>query len=410
MSWPILDSHPPLSWLALKLSDAIRCVGLGAGGADRQDWRQAVRHQLPPPPRVPAEEELARTRPDVDPRGVLFVGVHPLPEDRVEGLLREAVAQRRPAHPLVLRAPDEEPAVRRHARGPGLFRSDVHPLRVVEVDRDREAEARRKVADDLLPRLPVIVAPVLAAMVLLEDDIGAGGVAHHVVGALPVLGVLVRHEVCAEVVVLEGPRLSAVLRLQDPHRGDGDMHRPGVPRVHKDRVQAHATGSRVPLRPRLLIVESLVQSPGLPLVFAPEEPCRVKAAVDDSGLVLHPRLYVPDLLCRPVGALWEPRGLPSVLPGLPQVAALRDRGALDEIIDGREHRLASWVEGRVVDGGPLEVRSRGLPSPPPVGGLEDENPLPRAEHDEAPPLQLANPSNPRSPDKSTFPPATEGRM
>src|SRR6266851_8299872 len=45
------------------------CVGalLCARGADRQDWREAIRHQVPLLSRAPAEEELACARRDIDP-------------------------------------------------------------------------------------------------------------------------------------------------------------------------------------------------------------------------------------------------------------------------------------------------------------------------------------------------------
>ena len=82
---------------------------------------------------------------------------------------------------------------------------------------------------DVGPLLAVIVAPVDPAVILLIDHVRSLRVPGNLVNALPEDRVLVGEEVRPDVLVLELPRLSAVLACHRSHRGDGYMQLHWVP-------------------------------------------------------------------------------------------------------------------------------------------------------------------------------------
>src|ERR1700722_9953063 len=129
-----------------------------------------------------------------------------------------------------------------------LDRHDVYSLRLVCVHIDRETEVRRKVSAHLLPGFAGIIAAHYIPMLLHIEHVGSRWMHSNVVNARRALGGWVGNMCGLEPAVDGLPGLAAVVCAEGARRRDGDDDPARLGGIKKNRMQAHATTARLPVR------------------------------------------------------------------------------------------------------------------------------------------------------------------
>src|SRR5439155_25101908 len=148
-------------------------------------------------------------------------------------------------------------------------------------------------------------------------------------------------------VVLHPARAAVGGRVDAPN-ADAHLHPLGIARVDRDRVKTHAAKAWHPLRACRLIVERLIELPGLATVLALPERGRLGARPQDVRRLRVSGLDVPGLEEGAIGALGE-RGVLRCLPGLAEIAAALDPRSTPGGVERGVHRAVSRVVAGVVD-------------------------------------------------------------
>src|SRR5581483_8788865 len=348
---------------------------------DRRDRRQVRGDLAPALALVGARVDLTRARPEVEAGAVLGVDRHPAPQDTEErALVREAVVEALPAGTAVLRPPDRRVALRHRPAVAGVERDDVEGVAVVRVRGGGEAELGRKALGDLGPAQSCVVAAVHAYLVLLVHARLLDRRDAEAVDAVADLGSL-EGPVRAEPLVALRPRLRAVVRLEQAVPLDD---RPEVIRIVRTlrglrdpEVPWRLVRRIVPLVAAGLAVERAQQRERLAAVAALEDAARLGA--DEQPPVRGAQAR--DLVQLQLGVVAVAQPLARVLPGLAEVTAAPDGGAVPLASRGGVERPRLLVEDRVVERPALAVRPAQVPVLA-VSALEHEEALARGdEHD-----------------------------
>ena len=176
-----------------------------------------------------------------------------------------------------------------------IFHDDEHGVGLVRVQGDGKAEFGGQFVLDVDPVVAGVQRFVDAAVVLLIEHIRLARVLDEAVNALPELGIFIRQEVGARVLVGEHPALAAVVAAHAAHRGDADPHPVPVGGIGHNRMQAQPAGPRIPLAARGVIRQAGIDAPVLAAVGADPQAGRVNTSVDRPGLIGTPRLDRPDV-------------------------------------------------------------------------------------------------------------------
>jgi hypothetical protein len=127
-----------------------------------------------------------------------------------------------------------------------IFDDDEDGLWMVNVQSDRKPEGRGQVLLNIYPFITGVRRLVNAAMVLLIEDIGFGGMLDEPVNALAELRILVRQEIGAGILVGKDPALAAIVCAHTAYGRDAHPHAGGIERVGYDGMQAESSGTRFP--------------------------------------------------------------------------------------------------------------------------------------------------------------------
>ena len=112
---------------------------------------------------------------------------------------------------------------------------------------DGEAEVAWKVAADLRPTIPSVVATHDIPVFLHKENIGTGGMQCDAVDAMADLGVRVgKFHGRAEALIDGFPALTSVIRSEGAGGRDSDEDPLRVLRVEKDGVESHPSGAGLP--------------------------------------------------------------------------------------------------------------------------------------------------------------------
>jgi hypothetical protein len=240
---------------------------------------------------------------------------------------------------------------------------------MMNIQGDRKTKLRRQVLLNIYPLIASTRRLVNAAMVLLVQDIGLGGMLDQPVDALAELRILLRQEIGASILIGKDPTVPTIVCTHTPDSRDPHPHARSIGRIRNNRMQAESPGTRFPAVTGRVSGQPLIERPCFPVIMALPETGRVNTSVHHPRFAGPTRLDDPDVDQFVLPACRELNALSRFLPGLPKVIAKTYKRAEEvAILGGKQTVSLSLVKDGIEDATPGETTWLDGPSFPVLRG------------------------------------------
>src|ERR1700761_1118452 len=157
---------------------------------------------------------------------------------------------------------------------------DIDGFRLMRMDVDRKTEVGRQVSTHLAPGFAGVVTPHHIPMLLHKQRLRAAAVHGDPMHAVADLSIRIGKELRVKPAIDRLPRLSAVIAAESARGRDGDEYAIPVAGVKKNRMETHASSTRLPTRARAVAAQAGELLPVLPAVRGTEQSRVFNSRVD----------------------------------------------------------------------------------------------------------------------------------